>query len=355
MPFAPHLALPLLVAALMAVLPCAWSAARAAPGTATRLDELGLKANGTAVVLAAERDFTSELDRSKDLRRNLAKAATAVATHEKAFQKGSESLDQLRGQLIQLNGQFASVPAGDVDRHNQLVARINAVSGQVDLLTAQRSRAEEEGRKLRGTLTEAREAYLQFVLDARKRADAIQADYATRAADATVREAVAELSAADSKEYKFGPSPAFQAALRKLTTLEDAVLSETIDLERDGKVLRASVSVNGGKPHAMMVDSGSSTVLVPARFAEEFGVVPGEYDQKVMCTLADGNQVEGTLKKLGSVRVGKFIVKDVECVVLGPEAVAAELLLGMSYLGRFEFKLNPDAGTLTMSRVEGTD
>jgi chromosome segregation ATPase len=251
-------------------------AARAAPGAATRLDELGLKASGTAVVLAAEREFTSELDRSKDLRRNLAKAATAVATHEKAFQKGSESLDQLRGQLIQLNGQFASVPAGDVDRHNQLVAKINAVGGQGDLLTAQRSRAEEEGRKPRGTLTEAREAYLQFVLDARKRADAVRSEYATRASDQKVREAVSELSTAESKEYRFGPSPAFQAALRRLTALEETVLWETIDLEQDGKVL-------------------------------------------------------------------------------GPEAVAAEPLLGMSYLGRFEFKLNPAAGTLTMSRVEGTD
>jgi clan AA aspartic protease (TIGR02281 family) len=346
---------PLPLPSLIVVLPFVWSAVHAAPGTANRLDELGLKASGTAVVLAAERELTSELDRAKDLRRNLAKAATAVATHEKAFQKGSEQLDGLRGQLVQLNAQFSSLPGGDADRHNQLVASINAVSGQVDLLTAQRSRAEEEGRKLRGTLTEAREAYLQFVLDARKRADAVQSEYATRAADPKVREAVSELSTAESKEYRFGPSPAFQAALRRLTSLEEAVLSETIDLERDGKVLRASVSINGGKPHAMMVDSGSSTVLVPSRFAEEFDVVPEEYDQKVTCTLADGRQVEGTLKKLGSVRVGKFIVKDVECVVLGPEAVAAELLLGMSYLGRFEFKLNPDAGTLTMSRVEGAD
>jgi len=341
--------LPLAVVAVISAGPAAAAAPTAVAG---RLEELGLKAGGGGVVLAAERQFTAEIDRSKELRRTLAKTAAAVTAHEKNFQKGNESLDELRAQLVDLNGQFAALPGGDVAGHNRLVGLINAASGKLDLMTAQRTRAEQEGRKLRAALVEAREAYLQFVLDLRKRADAIQGEYASRAGDEKVREAVAAAAAADGKEYAFGPSPAFQAAVRRLAALEDAVLSETIELERDGKMLRASVSVNGGKPHAMLVDSGCSSMLIPARLAEEFGVVPAEYDQKVLCTLADGSQLEGTLKKLGSVRLGKFIVDDVECVVLGPEAAAAELLLGMSFLGRFEFKLNPDAGTLTMTRVE---
>jgi clan AA aspartic protease (TIGR02281 family) len=331
------------------------SVVAAAPAASANLDDLGLKVNGGSVVLAAEREFATELNRSKDLRRNLVRAGAALAAHEKAFLKGSETLDALRAQLVELNAKIASLPPADVVTHNRLVGTINAVSGKIELMRSQRTKAEEEGRKLRGALTQSREAYLQFVLDLRKKADAIQAEYASRAADPKVRAAVAEVAAAEDREPTFGPSPAFQAGLRKLTSLEDAVLSETIELERDGSMLRASVSVNEGKPHAMLIDSGCSSLLVPARLAEEFNVVPGEYDQRVMCTLADGSQVEGTLKKLRSVRVGKFVVENVECVVLGDDAPAAELLLGMSFLGHFEFKLNPDAGTLTMSRVEAAD
>jgi predicted aspartyl protease len=40
--------------------------------------------------------------------------------------------------------------------------------------------------------------------------------------------------------------------------------------------------------------------------------------------------------KLSEIRVGKFTVKDVECAVLGPEAVNAESMLGMSFLRHFK-------------------
>ena len=59
--------------------------------------------------------------------------------------------------------------------------------------------------------------------------------------------------------------------------------------------------------------------------------------------------------KLASVRVGKFTVENVECAVLGDDAVAAEPLLGMSFLEHFKFEVDAAARKLTMVKVSGTE
>jgi aspartyl protease family protein len=59
--------------------------------------------------------------------------------------------------------------------------------------------------------------------------------------------------------------------------------------------------------------------------------------------------------KLNTVRVGKFTVDNVECAVLGDEAVSAEPLLGMSFLEHFKFEIDSSAKKLTMVKVSGTD
>jgi aspartyl protease family protein len=56
---------------------------------------------------------------------------------------------------------------------------------------------------------------------------------------------------------------------------------------------------------------------------------------------------------LPSVRVGKFSLENVECAVLGPEATRAEALLGMSFLGAFQFEIDSAAKKLTMVKVQG--
>ena len=44
-----------------------------------------------------------------------------------------------------------------------------------------------------------------------------------------------------------------------------------------------------------------------------------------------------------------------ECAVLGSEAVAAEPLLGMSFLEHFKFEIDAAGKKLTMVKVAGTD
>jgi aspartyl protease family protein len=105
----------------------------------------------------------------------------------------------------------------------------------------------------------------------------------------------------------------------------------------------------------MMVDSGASMISLPFALAEKMGLKPSQGDPKITLQLADGREIEGHRKIIPSVRVGKFTVEKVECAVLGEDAVNAEPLLGMSFLGHFKFELDTDAKTLTMVKIAGAD
>ncbi len=62
--------------------------------------------------------------------------------------------------------------------------------------------------------------------------------------------------------------------------------------------------------------------------------------------------IEGKEVVLESVRVGKFTVKKVRAAVLGAKAVAAEPMLGMSFLAKFKFEINAGESTLSLTQLE---
>src|SRR5205807_3807882 len=69
--------------------------------------------------------------------------------------------------------------------------------------------------------------------------------------------------------------------------------------------------------------------------------------------LADGKVVEARHMVLKSVRVGQFTVENVDCAVLPETLVAADNLLGGSFLRNFVYKLDPQAGELHLSQIGG--
>ena len=76
------------------------------------------------------------------------------------------------------------------------------------------------------------------------------------------------------------------------------------------------VTLNGKVTRTMILDSGGSTVAVPADLAKELEMVPGPNDPTIRLQLADGKIVEGKQMMLKSVRVGTFTIENVECAVL---------------------------------------
>ncbi|MCI0359131.1 MAG: retroviral-like aspartic protease family protein [Planctomycetaceae bacterium] len=319
------------------------------------LEALGVRVLTGGVLLASELDLPKELNKANGLRKALIEATKALETSQQLEVKGEQALVDLRKQHVVLSAQLAANNPMNVARNNQLVGALQAIEGQRDLTQKSIDELEERTRAARVKANEAREAYIQFTLDARKLADQVTADYETKAASAEMIAALEAYNKAAGKQFKLAPTPSFAAATRRLTQIEETILSESIPLMGEGRNVARVIVVIGKHQVEMVVDSGASSITLPYAMAEKMGLKPSESDPRLMMTLADGSQIEGRRKIIPSVRVGKFAVEKVECAVLSEEAVNAEPLLGMSFLGNFKFEVDSDAKTLTMVKIAGAE
>ena len=130
------------------------------------------------------------------------------------------------------------------------------------------------------------------------------------------------------------------------------VLSESIKLRREGKTYYVDVVVAGKPPREFVVDSGANTVSLPWRLAGELSLTPGAAAPKVRCSLADGREVDAHRVVAKNMRVGKFAAENVDCLVMPAELDDAPPLLGMSFLGNYSFRIDPQAATMTLTKVE---
>jgi aspartyl protease family protein len=319
------------------------------------LDKLGVRVFSSGLALANEPELSKEMGKAAALKKALLDAGKAQAAAEQAVAKGELAQTNLRKQQIVLSAQLAKVNPNDVALNNKLVGALQALEGQFVLAEKEVARLGELVKAARGKTNEAREAYIDFVLRARKLANQLEADYQTKAAKADVAAAIEKLNKAAGKQYKLEPSAGFTANVRRLKTLEDTVLSESIPITGDADLPKVSAFIDGKYQQEMVVDSGSSMVLLPWNVAVKFGLKPTDKDPQIKLVLADGREIDGWAKVIPSLRVGKFEVEKVECAVLSEEAIKADTLLGMSFLRHFKFELDTNAKTLTMVKVAGAD
>jgi aspartyl protease family protein len=319
------------------------------------LAEQGVRALSTSVTLATEPQLAKEMGQAANLKKALLLAGKEQAAAEKAVVQVEQATTNLRKQQIVLSAQLANVRPGDVTLNNKLVGSLQALEGQFVLAEKEVARLQEQVKTARGKTNEAREAYIQFILDARKVANQIAADYVTKAANPEVQVNLARLNKAAGKQYKLEPSAAFTASVRRLKALEDTVLSESIPITGEGDTPIVSTFIDGKYQQAMVVDSGASIVMLPWAVAVKYGLKPTDKDPQIRLVLADGREIDGWSKTIPSLRVGKFEVEKVECAVLHEDAINAQPLLGMSFLRHFKFELDTSAKTLTMLKVTGAD
>ena len=319
------------------------------------LDKQGVRVFSSGLALATEPELSKEMGKAAALKKALLDAGKAQAAAEQQVAKGELVQTNLRKQQIALSTQLAKVNPNDIALNNKLVGALQALEGQFALAEKEVARLGEQVKAARGKTNEAREAYIDFILGARKLANKIEADYQTKAATADVAAAVEKLNKAAGKQYKLEPSPAFTANIRRLKALEDTVLSESIPITGEADLPKVSAFIDGKYQQEMVVDSGSSMVLLPWAVAVKFGLKPTDKDPQIKLVLADGREIDGWAKVIPSIRVGKFEVEKVECAVLSEAAIKADTLLGMSFLRHFKFELDTNAKTLTMVKVAGAE
>ncbi|MBX3411249.1 MAG: TIGR02281 family clan AA aspartic protease [Pirellulales bacterium] len=317
------------------------------------LGQKGLRRQGASLVLVEEAELSKLLADEKKFKREVLKAAKAMNEALAFDYEAQLLLAQYRQQRRQLNAELPN--ASSVARHNRIVVMMNELAERITDLQNNKELADRV-RVARQEFSKVREQYIERLLAARRLADKLREDWADLVEDADVKEIVARLSEATGRELALAESKSLQAMIKQIEKLEETVLSESIDLRNDGSnTYQVSVTVNGEHTKEMAVDSGSSIVVFPYREAEAMGVAPSEGAETIILVLADGRQVPAKRITIESVRVGKFVVENVEGAVLPAELTRAPLILGMSYLGNFKFDIDPGTMKLTMTRLDGDD
>jgi aspartyl protease family protein len=316
------------------------------------LEKAGVRVLPSGVSLTGDGDLGKELGKATQLQRTLNQANKDLQAAEQLAARGQQALNQLKAQHVQLGAQLAKIKPNDIALNNKLVGALKAIEGQFDLGGQEKAKLDEQAKNARTRYNAAREAYLEFVLAARKLADKIEADYARKGTDPEIRAQLARFNAAGGKQFELAPTPAFAASLKRLKQLEDTVLSEAINLRSDGQILWVNVHVDGKYQQEMVLDSGASMVCLPHAVAAKFGMRPTDKDPQITLVLADGREIPGRQMKIKSLRVGKFELDNVECAVLSEDAVAAQPLLGQSFLDAFKYEIDSSAKTLTMVKVK---
>jgi aspartyl protease family protein len=318
--------------------------------SASLLAKHELRAVGSKVIVSAERDLSKQLSSARSLYRKAVKAMVPVQTIQRNIAVLEGKMYQATQQLVVYNAQLANVQS--VAANNRLVGLLNSLEGQMQLAQTQIEQLKKQENEARAEMNKAREAYVQHVIEMRELADEVDEVYSIDPADPALQAKLQELEKDKGEKLTFEATSSFRNSMKKLVDLENSIHSESIQLRREGDTFWASVVIDGEHTVEMVVDSGASLISIPFEMAKTLKMEPTARDEEILLTLADGSEIVGYLKTIKAVRVGQFTVENVKCAVLGPEAVEALPLLGMSFLGEFQFQLNASEATLGMTRVE---
>lgn len=119
--------------------------------------------------------------------------------------------------------------------------------------------------------------------------------------------------------------------------------SRKVKLEREGNSLYLWVTLNGREKVRLLLDTGATDVQLPMDVAVRLGA-PEMSTKRVAVTVADGSRIEGRAFILNKVSAGGASARNVRAIVIkGKKDIG---LLGMSFLDRFIFKIDTDAGLL---------
>jgi clan AA aspartic protease (TIGR02281 family) len=317
----------------------------------SKLSELGLRVSHSGLSLRDEKELASAFAEVNTLKRKL----VAVTKQQQAAQQGIDELqDNLREHLranVELSAQLANVPRSNVSEHNRLVGMVNANSSAINLLMQEQEQSKKDIDLVRKESNAARESYVQQVARIRSLVEHLTGQYTELQVDSNAQSALSEWNSAANTRFEIKPSTYFLSSVKRLEALEKNVISEKIPLRREGNSYYATIVINGKSTQEMIVDTGAASVVLPYKVAVECGVNPDESSVTVIATTADRSKVKSKLVVLDSVRIGKFTAERVDAIILPREAKNAPLLLGMTFLSRFNFSIN---GTeLVLSKING--
>jgi clan AA aspartic protease (TIGR02281 family) len=235
-----------------------------------------------------------------------------------------------------------------VDIHNRMVTRMNRLVADHKRAMESQKELEETAGKLSSVATV--KFVDKLVLMAGK-CDAASAKYAQLATNAPLKAAIDKANLSANPKVPLGPSPELATAIADIKKWQSEVESQAIPLREQHGVFFVEVLLNN-KPFRMGVDTGASSVTLPAEVAAQLDIKITERDPTIQLKLANGAVITGREISLAKVRVGRFTVDNVRCVVLEPGLPDPPLLLGASFLNHFIVKIDPSKSELHLTELK---
>jgi clan AA aspartic protease (TIGR02281 family) len=315
------------------------------------LKEKGLIRVDPFFVLKDESKITTQIHGLDKLQHKAFEGQKQENLAEKGIEQMKAQIEEYHKQRITLHEQIPR--AVTVDQHNALVLQSNNLLERIDVLQAEIDKG-AGSKKTRDAAAQAKEDYVDALLQIRRAITKLQGSYADLAADSKVTEAIEAYNKLKNKQTKLGPTAVFAMNERKLKKFEDTVLSDAIDIHRgQGQLWEVSVVFNGGTtPQILEVDTGASYIALSYAVAKAAGLTPSPEDPTIHMQLADGSVIAAKKVTASSVRVGKFIVEKVPVAVMPIELKDAGNMLGQSFLKHFTYKIDTEKEKLVMTKIE---
>ncbi len=128
---------------------------------------------------------------------------------------------------------------------------------------------------------------------------------------------------------------------------------KSADYSHDSQGIKVKATLNGRVDADLVLDTGASLVMITRRIAQEMRLnLRNAPDLRVQ--LADGRQVSAKHVIIDTMKVQGIMVDDVEAVVLTDEVKGLNFgdgLLGMSFLKRFNFKVDQKEKKLILEKL----
>lgn len=317
------------------------------------LKQRGFKLSGETLILQEESDFDKDFRNLKNQYNSLMEARKRLTRVEQLTQQNRDQIKLLMQQRSQVGRQLANTNL-PTQVHNGLVAQYNSLGDDISHRIDIDNKAEELT-KAKNAYSTPRNQFMKAVVDLKTNLEKIKTKYAIAVDDDSVRKLLDELSKQEKKKIALGPSRTHLQNQKEFARYEALVLMEDIPLETQRGTHRIDVMLNGKAPIKMIFDTGASSISLSHETALKVGLKPSDKDMEVKVTIANGRTVKARMLKLDSVRVGKFEVKNVECIVMPDDLPDSPSLLGGSFLNHFKYEVDTDSKKLRLSKIEASN
>ncbi|MDH7499945.1 MAG: TIGR02281 family clan AA aspartic protease [candidate division NC10 bacterium] len=133
-------------------------------------------------------------------------------------------------------------------------------------------------------------------------------------------------------------------------TLSPEAQVTAVPLLRRGSVMLVAAHLCRSTKILLLLDTGATYSAISTSVAEQVGLRPQPGDPQVTVMTASG-ALKAPLILLPSLMVGGFEAKEVEALILDlPGGGGVQGILGLSFLNRFRFSVNPQEEELVLQR-----